>query len=67
MTDQDIDIIEKLCGIRLMQYQKEILKQYEPGTKLYVNMDRPRIQERIDYRVLATVVNTIIGRSDQHG
>lgn len=30
MTDQDIDLIEKLYGAKLLQCQKEFLKKYEP-------------------------------------
>ena len=67
MTDQDINTIEKLCGIRLLHYQKELLKKYEPGNKLYVSMDRIRNIERVNYRVLATIANAIIGRGDQNG
>ena len=44
MTDQDIKKIEGICGVRLMECQKEILKKYEPGDKLWVDIHRARRQ-----------------------
>ena len=46
MTDQDIDMIEKMYGIQLLHCQKEFLKKYIPGDKLYINMHEVRRREK---------------------
>ena len=61
MTDQDIEKIEGICGIRLMECQKEILKKYEPCDKLCVDIHRARRQERMQYKVMSEVAKAIMG------
>ena len=61
MTDQDIEKIEGICGVRLMECQKEMLKNYEPGDKLYVDMYKVRRQERMQSKVMSEVAKAIMG------
>ena len=57
-----VEFVEKTFGIKLLEYQKAILREYQKGRKLYIVM--PPYHGRTCFNTLYDTVMSVYGKGE---